>query len=96
MVHLDAIALSPALVRRWCMGQKLALTESGITGLSEAQRLTQIPAPPWQPLRIMHATTREFLGIGEIRAVPEINDEGKALPEMGNILAPKMVFSAID
>ena len=96
VVHLAAIALSPSLARRWCMGQRLALTEPGITG------------PKNQPLRIINAVTREFLGIGEIKAMPkspknseattsnEGSDEGTALTELSDVLAPKMVFSAID
>ena len=96
VVHLAAIALSPPLAHRWCMGQRLALTEPGVTG------------PKNQPLRIINAVTREFLGIGEIRAMPnspkdreatasnEASDEGTALTDLSDVLAPKMVFSAID
>ena len=89
VVHLDAIALSPPLARRWCMGQKLALTEPGMTG------------PEKQPLRIINAVTREFLGIGEIQSVPDnseaaLSDEEMALNDQSDVLTPKMVFSAID
>lgn len=90
--QLEAIALSPPLARRWCQGQKLALTESGIIGLSDNQRFIQVPSPPWQPLRILNGVTQDFLGIGEIRALPKISDEGTALKELSNILAAKMVF----
>ncbi|MGB3297287.1 MAG: tRNA pseudouridine(55) synthase TruB [Phormidesmis sp.] len=94
--HLRAIALSPPLARRWCQGQKLALTEPGISGLSDRQRLTQISAPPWQPLRILNDATKDFLGIGEIRALPKISDEGTALKDLSNVLAAKMVFWKAD
>lgn len=94
MQHLCAIALSPPLARRWCMGQKLALTEAGMTGLSEV--LEQSPSEPLQPLRIIDAATGEFLGIGEVRAVPQIADDGTVLEALSNILAAKMVFQAVD
>lgn len=97
VVHLAAIALSPSLARRWCMGQRLARSEPGIIEPGKIE-------PKNQPLRIINAVTREFLGIGEIRAVPKnlkdseaiLSDAGTALTDLSDILAPKMVFSAID
>jgi tRNA pseudouridine55 synthase len=105
MQHLSAIALSPPLARRWCMGQKLALTEAGMTGLSEVLEQSspseqlpseQLPSEQLQPLRIIDAATGEFLGIGEVRAVPQIADDGTVLEALSNILAAKMVFQAVD
>lgn len=91
MQHLRAIALSPPLARRWCMGQKLALSESGIEGLSE-----EVLRSPEQPLRMVNAETGNFLGIGEVRAAPQIAEDGTVLETLSDILAAKMVFSAVD
>ncbi len=91
--HLQAIALSPALALRWRMGQKIALTEAGITGLTEAQKITNFQAAAAEvvpaPVRVMAVSTEEFLGVGEIRSVPSMTEPP---PAVGNILAPKMVF----
>ncbi len=87
--HLSAIALPLDLSRRWCMGQKLALTEPGLSNVTSA-------AQPEQPLRILDATTGDFLGVGEIRAVPRIGEDGTTLPGLSQVLIAKMVFSAID
>jgi tRNA pseudouridine55 synthase len=104
MQHLSAIALSPPLARRWCMGQKLALTEAGITGLSEVLETSEpsVSEPSVseqsvskQPMRILDAATEEFLGIGEIRAVPQMGDDGTVLAALSHILAAKMVFLAV-
>jgi len=94
--QLAAIALPPDLAHRWCMGQKLSLTEAGIVGLSPQQKTTCEPSPPWHPLRVLAADTEKFLGIGEIRTLPKVAEDGSILEELGNVLAPKMVFAAID
>jgi tRNA pseudouridine55 synthase len=88
--HLEAIALPSHLARRWCMGQKLALTEPG---LAESNIVLQ---PLDQPLRILEATTGDFLGIGEVRVVAQIGDDGQALAKLSHVLAAKMVFLAVD
>ena len=110
VLHLQAIALAPTLSLRWRMGQKIALTEAGIEGLTEAQRFTNFQVAPElvpDPVRVMDASTEDFLGIGEIRSVPTITsapaitsaiadgattDTSERSPTVGNILAPKMVF----
>ena len=109
--HLQAITLSQPLARRWRMGQKIALTEEGIEGLTAMQRVTNFQAAPEMtpaPARVMDASTEAFLGIGEIRSVPAITPDitspdiaspDIASPEatfsVGNILAPKMVFAPV-
>ncbi len=102
--HLQAIVLSPAIALRWRMGQKIALTEDGIEGLTKAQSVTNFQANPEivpAPVRVMDAGTEDFLGIGEIRTVPTITKATQEAttapafgspPAMGNILVPKMVF----
>ncbi len=95
--HLQAIALPASLALRWRMGQKLALTEAGIMGLTDEQKMTRslddtlndIADISSEPLRVLEATTNTFLGIGEIRTVPSM--AGPTLPP-GNILVSKMVF----
>ena len=89
--HLQAIALSGPLALRWRMGQKIALTEEGITGVSERQKLMVFQTPA-EPVRIIDASTGEFLGISEIRSVPSMTAPP---PATGNILAPKMVFAPV-
>lgn len=90
--HLSVIALPPTLALRWRMGQKLALTEAGIVGLTEDQKIARSPDSPTaslEPLRVLETTTDTFLGIGEIRSVPSMIDPTQP---PGNILVPKMVF----
>lgn len=92
--HLSAIALPPALALRWRMGQKIALTETGIAGLSNAHQLPRsTEAAAADPVRIITATAQEFLGIGEIRSVPSMTEPP---PATGNILAAKMVYKPVD
>ncbi len=88
--HLKAIALPPDLARRWCMGQKLALSEPGLAFCREASH------PLEQPLRILEATTGYFLGIGEFRAVPNLDEGDLERAATSQILAAKMVFLAVD
>ncbi|MFK8184325.1 MAG: tRNA pseudouridine(55) synthase TruB [Phormidesmis sp.] len=97
--HLAMLSLTPPLAKRWCMGQKLAISEPGITPPPNTNKLTsqhskdQMPADDVphnsspMPLRMMCADT--FLGIGEIRT----SDYGDSEGSTHHILAPKMVFT---
>ncbi|MBE9060993.1 tRNA pseudouridine(55) synthase TruB [cf. Phormidesmis sp. LEGE 11477] len=87
MAHLDAIALPPALARRWQLGQKLAITAD-----------IPIPAPisgsaDYPPVRILEAATQTFLGISEIRVLPT---DHSSTNSASKILAPKRVFLTAD
>lgn len=98
--HLDAIALTSPLAKRWCMGQKLALNEPGISfeGVSfensdlreaemESVDLETAIAQMQTPFRIL--CDRTFLGIGEAR----LSDYGETADTKHAILVPKMVFT---
>lgn len=89
--HLAALTLSPSLAHRWCMGQKLSLAEPGISGLIPQYE------PLGIPLRIMDDSTGDFLGIGEIRAVPPVESSDNLWDnELPHILVAKCVFRAVD
>jgi tRNA pseudouridine55 synthase len=90
--QLSAIALPLSLARRWCLGQKLALSEPGLEALREL-------ALPWPALRVLNAEDQTFLGIGELRLIPlESNVQPSEPPtpssscEYSPVLAPKLVF----
>jgi len=97
--HLQAIVLPSALSLRWRMGQKIALTEDGIEGLTEAQRFTNFQAVPEAlpaPVRVMDASSEAFLGIGEIRTVPTITKAIlAAIPEAPSEAIPESTNSAV-
>ena len=100
--HLSAIALPPALSRRWCLGQKLSLEESKphlIYGHNDHD-LTSIDHPLiGQPLRVLAADSQTFLGIGEFRVgVPtaQSHDASSAdAAQATTIFAPKRVYATI-
>lgn len=101
MAHLDEIALSPALALRWRMGQKLALAqtgvEAGISGKGVRCASASAPTHPTSPpLRVLDATTGNFLGIGEIRWVPPSLSSPETATKLSPILAAKRVFLAVD
>jgi tRNA pseudouridine55 synthase len=98
--QMRAIALPLPLARRWCLGQKLALSEPGL------EALKTMP-PPWPALRVLNADDQSFLGIGELRVVSleadsplgELSAAPTAAPtaapspcEPSPVLAPKLVF----
>jgi len=88
--HLSAIALTPPLAKRWCMGQKLALNEPGITfeHHSDSTGLDSLSSEMHEkPLRILCDQT--FLGIGDIR----LSSYGESEGAVHSILAPRMVFT---
>ncbi len=85
MQHLPAIALPPPLARRWQMGQKLATADINCFALPLAM-------PIETPLRVMDAATGNFLGIGEIRAVPPVGAIAGEKLTLHNILVAKRVF----
>ena len=63
MSHMEAIALSAPFARRWCLGQKLLLSDVMAAGAMPA-------IDPRQPVlfrRVLAADTLAFLGIGENR-----------------------------
>ena len=81
--HLNAISLSPALAKRWCQGQKLALEDPEITaGAGSVEELMEE-----KPLRVL--CEQKFLGIGEIR----VSNYGEADAIAHRILAARMVFT---
>lgn len=83
--HLPAIALPPPLARRWQMGQKLATADMNGVAI--------LPAVPLEsPLRVMDVSTGNFLGIGEIRAVPPVGALPGEKADLHNILVAKRVF----
>ncbi len=85
MQHLPAIALPPPLSRRWQMGQKLATADINCSAIPLA-------IPIESPLRVMDAATGNFLGIGEIRAVPPVGATPGEKLDLHNILVAKRVF----
>ncbi len=87
--HLPALALPPALALRWQMGQKLATADMDSSAISSAI-LSAIPLD--SPLRVMAAATGNFLGIGEIRAVPPVGAIPGEKADLHNILVAKRVF----
>lgn len=87
MAHLRAIALPPALSRRWRLGQKLALGDVADITLPSL-------LPPHgklhEPLRVIDAQSQTFLGIGEFR-------EGVAtLPAIADANAPNAGSPAVE
>lgn len=81
VAHLPAIALSPALSRRWCMGQKLAFSPKSapdMTGEGTRFAKAQTDELISPPLRILNVETGQFLGIGEVRWVPPVRSEASA------------------
>lgn len=87
--HLPDLALPPALALRWQMGQKLATADMDSSVISSAI-LSAIALD--SPLRVMDAATGNFLGIGEIRAVPPVGAIPGEKVDLHNILVAKRVF----
>lgn len=100
VAHLEAIALTPSLARRWCMGQKIAFTDEGLSGEGTrfARTLESVNTADFisPPLRVMDHHTNNFLGIGEVRWVPPLAHEASTSTDLSPILAAKRVFAAID
>ncbi|MEL6816201.1 MAG: tRNA pseudouridine(55) synthase TruB [Cyanobacteria bacterium J06598_3] len=110
VAHLEAIALTPALSRRWCMGQKIAFTDEGLSGEGTrfAHDVTSVDAKSLigPPLRVINHHTGDFLGIGEVRWVPPVGTVLATTPiaekstatavDLNPILAAKRVFAAVD
>ncbi|MEO1591535.1 MAG: tRNA pseudouridine(55) synthase TruB [Cyanobacteria bacterium J06632_22] len=105
MSHMEAIALSAPFARRWCLGQKLLLTD-----VMAADAMPAIdPSQPVLFRRVLAADTSAFLGIGEIRmgqTMPNSqmldgtlsNSAASQAPEaviVSKILAPKRVFATV-
>ncbi|MEM6449404.1 MAG: tRNA pseudouridine(55) synthase TruB [Cyanobacteria bacterium P01_D01_bin.105] len=98
--HLPSLRLTLPLAKRWCMGQKLALSEPALSdelslrGLSPSDiEQALIEQAPWvRSLRIL--CERTFLGIGEIkRSDYSPSDHSNAGHVAHPILIPKMVFT---
>ncbi|MEL6854116.1 MAG: tRNA pseudouridine(55) synthase TruB [Cyanobacteria bacterium J06607_13] len=100
VAHLDAIALPPDLARRWCLGQKLALSAEALHLRSNPSNLAGTVQVQSRPFRVMMAETDVFLGIGEIRnqnfpGETTEQDLEKSLTreeDSGGLLVPKRVF----
>jgi len=97
VAHLAAIALPPALARRWQLGQKLTMqdVEPYIPLAIQQDQLRS-------PVRVLAAEGNLFLGIGEFReglptvptavsAEPVATEDGK-FSQLPKIFAPKRVF----
>ena len=94
VAHLPPVRLPPELARRWCLGQKLALTTKGDRGPNQADQIVGInDVRQSQPLRVLSQATDTFLGIGEITAYSPPSDRPTPnhLMAATTVLVPKRV-----